>query len=100
MTSDCITRYHCRMTMLSFRVDDEEFAALQRWAERLGVQRSTLLRDAVRLHLNRLSSEQDAERWAELPLTDGELALAAIADWGPADDWKDWADATDADPSR
>jgi predicted transcriptional regulator len=97
---DCMTIYPLRMTMLSFRLDDEEFAALQRWADDLGVHRSTLLRDAVRLHLNRLSSEQDAERWAELPLTDGELALAAIADWGPADDWKDWADATDADPSR
>ncbi len=24
----------------------------------------------------------------------GESALATIADWGPAEDWEDWADAT------
>ena len=86
--------------MLSFRVDDEEFAALQQWADELGVPRSALLREAVRLHLNRLASEQDGERWAELPLTDSEVALATIVDWGPAEDWKDWADATDADSPR
>ena len=86
--------------MLSFRVDDEEFAALQHWADELGVPRSALLREAVRLHLNRLASEQDGERWAELPLTDSEVALATIVDWGPAEDWKDWADATDADSPR
>ena len=95
-----MTLYHHRMTMLSFRVDDEEFASLQQWADELGVQRSALLREAVRLHLNRLASEQDGERWAELPLTDSELALATIADWGLAEDWKDWADATDADSPR
>ena len=86
--------------MLSFRVDEEEFAALQRWADALGVHRSALLREAVRLHLNRLASEQDAERWAELPLTESESALAKIAEWGPAEDWKDWADVADADSSR
>jgi predicted transcriptional regulator len=84
---------HC-MTMLSFRVDDEEAAAVQRWADELGIDRSALLRDAVRRHLNRLASEHDADRWESLPLTDGESALATIADWGPAEDWEDWADAT------
>ena len=53
---------------------------------------------AVRLHLNRLASEHDADRWEQLPLDEGELALAAIADWGPAEEWEDWADA--ADPTR
>jgi hypothetical protein len=28
------------------------------------------------------------------PQTDDELALAEIADWGPAEDWSDWVDAT------
>lgn len=55
---------------------------------------------AVRLHLNRLASEHDAERWAQLPLTDGESALAALADWGPAEDWADWGGAGDVDSSR
>jgi hypothetical protein len=89
-----MTHYDSCMTMLSFRVDDEDAAAIQRWADGLGIDRSALLRDAVRLHLNRLASEHDADRWDVLPLTDGEGALAAIADWGPAEDWQDWADAT------
>lgn len=82
------------MTMISFRVEDENAGAIQRWAEELGIDRSALLREAVRQHLNRLASEHDADRWAALPLTDGESALATIADWGPAEDWEDWAGAT------
>ena len=88
-----MTLYDCRMTMLSFRIDDDDAAAVQRWAEELGVDRSALLRDAVRRHLNQLAAEHDADRWEALPLTEGESALATIADWGPAEDWEDWADA-------
>ena len=88
-----MTLYDCRMTMLSFRIDDDDAAAVQRWADELGVDRSALLRDAVRRHLNRLASEHDADRWEALPLAEGESALATIADWGPAEDWEDWADA-------
>jgi antitoxin component of RelBE/YafQ-DinJ toxin-antitoxin module len=82
------------MTMLSFRVDDEEAAEAQRWATRLGVDRSELLRDALHRHLLRLASENDAATWTEIPLDTGEQSLAEIADWGPAEDWSDWADAT------
>ena len=89
-----MTNYADCMTMLSFRVDEEDAAAIQRWADELGIDRSVLLRDAVRQHLNRLAAENDVERWEDLPLTDGESALATIADWGPAEDWQDWADAT------
>ena len=89
-----MTLYDCRMTMLSFRIDDDDAAAVQRWAEELGVDRSALLRDAVRRHLNQLAAEHDVDRWEALPLTEGESALATIADWGPAEDWEDWADAT------
>ncbi len=78
------------MTMLSFRVDDREASEAQRWAEALGIDRSELLREALRRHLNRLASEGDAERWAATPLDEGEQALREIADWGPADDWSDW----------
>jgi len=81
------------MTMLSFRVDDQEAARAQAWAERLGLDRSVLLRDALRRHLDRLASEADAQTWVDQPLDDGEKSLAAIADWGPAEDWADWADA-------
>ncbi len=78
------------MTMLSFRVDSEVAEAAQRWAEALGVDRSELLRDALRRQLDRLASEDDAERWEALPLEVGEHALADVADWGPAEDWSDW----------
>jgi hypothetical protein len=81
------------MTMLSFRVDESDAAEAQRWAELLGVDRSELLREALRRHLVRLASENDIERWEAQPLDDGERALAEIADWGPAEDWSDWADA-------
>jgi Arc/MetJ-type ribon-helix-helix transcriptional regulator len=82
------------MTMLSFRVEDADAKEAQAWAERLGVDRSELLRDALRRHLQRLASEQDAKSWEDVPLDQGELAIADIADWGPAEDWSDWADAT------
>lgn len=82
------------MTMLSFRVEDEEAAEAQQWATRLGVDRSELLREALHRHLLRLASENDAVTWTEVPLDSGEQSLAEIADWGPAEDWSDWADAT------
>lgn len=82
------------MTMLSFRVDDQDAARAGAWAERLGVDRSELLREALRRHLLRLASENDAQTWVEHPLDEGERSLSDIADWGPAEDWSDWADAT------
>ncbi len=81
------------MTMLSFRVDDDEAAAAQRWAERLQIDRSELLREALHRHLVRLRTESDVDAWQQAPLTEDEQALGEIADWGPAEDWSDWADA-------
>lgn len=82
------------MTMLSFRVSDNEAAEVQRWAQALGVDRSEILRDALHRHLVDLSGEHDAEAWRREPLTDHEKALEGIADWGLAEDWADWDDAT------
>jgi predicted transcriptional regulator len=82
------------MTMLSFRVDDDEAERIQAWAERLGVDRSELLRDALRRQLLRLAGDNDASIWVEQPLDEGERSLGAVADWGPAEEWSDWADAT------
>ena len=79
------------MTMMSFRVGDDEAAEAQRWATRLGVDRSELLREALHRHLTRLASEIDAEAWVAEPLDEGESALTSIADWGPAEDWSDWS---------
>jgi hypothetical protein len=81
------------MTMLSFRVSEAEARDAQRWARKLGVDRSELLRDALHNHIVRLASEVDAARWEALPLNDGEQSLSAIAEWGPAEDWSDWSDA-------
>jgi hypothetical protein len=79
--------------MISFRVEEREAAELQRWADELGVDRSSLLRDALHRHLAALRSELDAARWEREPLTAEERSLSEIADWGPAEDWADWADA-------
>ena len=81
------------MTMISFRVDDAEAVDAQRWADQLGIEKSELLREALHRHLARLASEVDANRWETVPHTEEELSLALVADWGPADDWADWADA-------
>ena len=81
------------MTMLSFRAEDGEAQDAQRWATRLGIDKSELLREALHRHLVRLASGADAQRWAETPPTTDERSLEQIADWGPADDWSDWADA-------
>ncbi|HVX19880.1 MAG TPA: ribbon-helix-helix protein, CopG family [Acidimicrobiales bacterium] len=81
------------MTMLSFRIDETEAVEVQQWAERLGVDRSELLRDAVHRHLLRLASENDVKLWEDRPLDPGEASLSEIADWGPAEDWSDWTDA-------
>ena len=35
----------------------------------------------------------EPDRYDAEPLTADELALAEITDWGPAEDWSDWADA-------
>lgn len=89
----CHTYYDTCMTMLSFRVDAAEAERASGWARQLGVDRSQLLRDALHHHLVRLDSERDADTWLAAPLDDGERSIAAIAEWGPAEDWSEWADA-------
>jgi predicted transcriptional regulator len=81
------------MTMISFRADDDDVDLADAWARRLHIDRSELLRDALRRYLAALAADQDVQAYAEQPLTDDEKALAEIANWGPAEDWADWADA-------
>lgn len=81
------------MTMLSFRVPDDDAAEVQRWASVLGLDRSEILRDALHRHLVTLRGADDAERWEQTPLTEAERSLAEVAAWGPAEEWADWADA-------
>lgn len=82
------------MTMLSFRVGPDDAEEAQRWADALGVHRSELLREALRCHLVRLRGEEAATAWERAPASADELSLAAIAEWGPAEDWADWDPAT------
>ena len=42
----------------------------------------------------RLASEVDLQTWVDKPLDEGERSLSDIADWGLAEDWADWSDAT------
>lgn len=81
------------MTMISFRAEDSEARAVTEWAEKLGVDRSEILREALRKYLTSLAGDTDAELWQRTPLDTGERSLAEIADWGPAEDWSEWADA-------
>lgn len=81
------------MTMFSFRLDSDEAHEASRWAERLGIDRSELLRDALHRYLVRLRAEDDVEAWLRRPLTDDEESLAEISEWGAAEDWTDWLDA-------
>ena len=78
------------MTTLSFHVSDTEAESVANWADILGIDKSDLLRTALHRHLVKLASEEDSGIWLEMPLTDGEFALSAIADWGVAEDWSDW----------
>jgi Ribbon-helix-helix protein, copG family len=86
------------MTMLSFRVGDDEAAEAQVWADRLGVDRSEFLREALHRHLVALRSQREGDRYEQVPVSESELALGEIADWGPAEDWADWADGLDDEP--
>lgn len=81
------------MTMLSFRVDDADAAAAQEWAQRLRIDRSELLREALRRHLASLRAQADVAAYDDRPVEDEELALGEVAEWGPAEGWEDWADA-------
>jgi len=79
--------------MLSFRLEEEDAREAEAWARQLGVGRSELLRVALRRYIERLKNELDVQAWEARPLDAGEGSLAQIADWGPAEDWSDWADA-------
>lgn len=81
------------MTMLSFRAPDADAAEIRRLAQILGVDRSEILREALHRHLVALRGEHDAAKWVRTPATSHERAIAEVADWGPAEDWSDWADA-------
>lgn len=81
--------------MVSFRADEGDVAAADRWAERLGIERSELLREALAHHLARLATDDDVAAYAGQPFDADEVALDGADDWGPAEDWSDWAEWVD-----
>lgn len=83
------------MTMLSFRVNDADAAAIDLWADRLHIDRSELLRDALRRRLSELTADHDARAYTTQPITVEEKSLAEVADWGPAEDWSDWTESAE-----
>ncbi|HTZ12441.1 MAG TPA: antitoxin [Mycobacterium sp.] len=72
-------------------------AAADRRVQRPWVDRSQLLRDALRCRLTELAADHDVAGYAEHPLTHDETSLANIADCGPT---KGWSDQTDARGER
>jgi len=80
--------------MLSFRVDDAEASEALRWASKLGIDKSELLRTALHSYIVRLKSEDDTRIWQEMPLNEDEQSLLGISDWGVAEDWSEWVDET------
>ena len=79
--------------MLSFRVREEDAQEASRWAAALGVDRSDLLREALHRHLVSLAAAKEVDAYERAPLNGDEFSLAAIADWGTAEEWSDWSDA-------
>ena len=80
--------------MLSFRVDDTAASEAIKWASKLGIDKSELLRTALHTYIVRLKSEDDARIWQEMPLNENEKSLLEINDWGVAEDWSGWVDET------
>jgi hypothetical protein len=54
----CQTDFDGDVTTLCVRVEDDEAALAQEWAERLGVDRHELLRHALRCHLAVLAASE------------------------------------------
>lgn len=63
-------------TQIAVRLPDELIRQLDLLVPRPHASRSDVVRRSIELYLYRLACERDAERYAQRPLTDDELALA------------------------
>lgn len=63
-------------TRVAVRLPDELVEQLDRAASANDRSRSEVVRRALKLYMHRLDCERDATRYAQLPLSDAELALA------------------------
>ena len=82
-------RYAWRMTIqIAVRLPEDLVRQLDAVVAGAHDSRSDAVRRAIELYVYRLACERDAQRYAELPLTDAELALADDSDaWSGTPAW-------------
>jgi Arc/MetJ-type ribon-helix-helix transcriptional regulator len=73
---------------VAVRLPEEQIEAIDALVRNGRSSRSEVIRRAVELYLYRLACERDAQRYAELPLTEAELALSDDArGWSATPAW-------------
>ncbi len=78
-------------------MSDDDAADVDDIARTLGVDRSSVVRDAVRRYVNHIKAIGEGDR-ADGAVDPSQPAFAAVAEWGPAEDWSDWAASADSSP--
>lgn len=74
-----------RVTVIvGFHADAEDDAEADRWARRMGVERSELLREPIAMDLARLAAEENAAAFEAQTFNAEELALDNADERGPA----------------
>lgn len=83
-----MTRSRKHTVQLAVRVPSQLLAALDDLVPERHASRAAAVRAAVEGHLYRVACERDAQRYAEQPLTDDELAFADDPDaWSAVPPW-------------
>lgn len=83
-----MTRRRHQNVQLAIRVSNELVEALDRLVPERHATRAEAVRAAVEGYLYRIACERDAQRYAEKPLTDDELAMADDLDsWAATPPW-------------
>ncbi|MBA2317936.1 MAG: ribbon-helix-helix protein, CopG family [Euzebyales bacterium] len=83
-----MTRRRELNVQLAVRVPNELVEALDRLVPERHATRAEAVRAAVEDYLYRVACERDAQRYAEQPLTDNELALTDDPDaWSATPSW-------------
>lgn len=83
-----MTRSRQHNVQLAIRVPSELVEALDQLIPERHASRAEAVRAAVEGYLYRVACERDAQRYAEQPLTDDELALADDPDaWSATPPW-------------
>ena len=83
----------------SLPVVEEDFEDPKDYLRILNVIKQVLeasedFKNQIDIFLDYLRGQKDIYAWLAYPITEEELALAKIADWGPEEDWSDWDNTT------